>query len=215
MARGHLIVFEGVDGAGTTTQAQALKRAFVARGLPAHVTAQPSSGPVGMLIRQVLAGRLVVSGSQAPGWATMALLFAADRQDHQEAEIEPNLRDGVTVICDRYLYSSVVYQSLSAARPEVVTWIQEINARIRRPDLVLFLKVGARDAALRREQRSGRAELYDDAGFQARLVERYGDLPALFPEHPIIALDGAKPVETIAAEAWAKVEALRAKGAPA
>jgi dTMP kinase len=215
MARGHLIVFEGVDGAGTTTQAQALKRAFVARGLPAHVTAQPSAGPVGMLIRQVLAGRLVVSGSKAPGWATMALLFAADRQDHQEAEIEPNLHDGVTVICDRYLYSSVIYQSLSSARPESVGWIQEINARVRRPDLVMFLKVTARDAALRREQRSGRTELYDDADFQARLVERYNDLLPLFPDHPIVTLDGAKPVDTIAAEAWARVEALRAKGAPA
>ncbi|HUT77193.1 MAG TPA: dTMP kinase [Polyangia bacterium] len=215
MARGHLIVFEGVDGAGTTTQAQALKRAFVARGLPAHVTAQPSAGPVGMLIRQVLSGRLVLHGAKAPGWATMALLFAADRQDHQEAEIEPNLRDGVNVICDRYLYSSVIYQSLSSAKPETVPWIREINARIRRPDLVMFLRVTVRDAALRREQRSGRAELYDDADFQGRLVERYNDLQDLFPDHLIVALDGARPVETIAAEAWAKVEALRAKGAPA
>lgn len=215
MARGHLIVFEGVDGAGTTTQAQALKRAFVARGLPAHVTAQPSTGPVGMLIRQVLAGRLVLHDSKAPGWSTMALLFAADRQDHQEAEIEPNLHDGVTVICDRYLYSSVIYQSLSASRPGAVSWIQEINARIRKPDLVIFLEVSARDAALRREQRSGRAELYDDADFQARLVERYHELPRLFPDHPIVTLDGARPADTIAAEAWARVDALRAKGAPA
>ncbi len=214
MSRGHLIVFEGVDGAGTTTQAQALKRAFVARGLPAHVTAQPSSGPVGALIRQVLTGRMVVHGTKAPGWATMALLFAADRQDHQEAEIEPNLHDGVNVICDRYLYSSVIYQSLSAARPEAVDWIKEINSHVRRPDLVLFLKVAARDAAVRREQRSGRVELYEDAEFQARLVERYADLTALFPDHPIATVDGTKSVETIAAEAWARVEALRAKGAP-
>jgi dTMP kinase len=215
MARGHLIVFEGVDGAGTTTQAQALKRAFVARGLPAHVTAQPSGGPVGSLIRQVLSGRLVVHGTKAPSWATMALLFAADRQDHQEAEIDPNLHDGVTVICDRYLYSSVIYQSLSANRAEAVDWIKEINGHIRRPDLVLFLKVTARDAAQRREQRSGRVELYEDAEFQARLVERYADLAQLFPDHPLVTLDGARPADTIAAEAWARVEALRAKGAPA
>jgi len=214
MARGHLIVFEGVDGSGTTTQAQALKRAFAARGLPAHVTAQPSGGPVGMLIRQVLAGRLVVHGNRVPGWATMALLFAADRLDHQEAEIEPNLRDGVNVICDRYLYSSVIYQSLSAERNEVGSWIEEINRHARRPDLVLFLKVTARDAALRREQRSGRMELYDDADFQERLVQRYAGMCALFPEHPIVTLDGCRPVETIAAEAWARVETLRAAGAP-
>ena len=84
MPRGHLIVLEGVDGAGTTTQAERLREAFVRRGLPAHVTAQPSQGPVGMLIRQVLSGRLVQNGAKPPSWATMALLFAADRQDHQE-----------------------------------------------------------------------------------------------------------------------------------
>ena len=88
MQRGNLIVFEGIDGAGTTTQAEELRRRFTQRGLPATVMAQPSGGPVGMLIRQVLKGRLVTLGNKPPGWITMSLLFAADRQGMPDYDFE-------------------------------------------------------------------------------------------------------------------------------
>ncbi len=117
MIEGHFIVLEGIDGAGTTTQAEALKRRFDDLGLPAHVTAEPSAGPVGAIIRQVLSGRLVARFHQAVrplNWKIMSLLFAADRLDHVDSEILPNLSEGVNVLCDRYVYSSLVYQSASA-----------------------------------------------------------------------------------------------------
>ncbi len=126
MIRGNFIVLEGIDGSGTTTQAEQIKKEFTDMGLPAHVTAEPTTGPVGAMIRQVLSGRLVTrigSSASPPGWTTMALLFAADRQDHLESEIEPNLRDGVNVICDRYLYSSVIYQSVSSNKPNSIEWL--------------------------------------------------------------------------------------------
>ena len=144
MIRGNFIVLEGIDGSGTTTQAQEIKKRFNDLGLPAHVTAEPSSGPIGALIRQILTGRLVTrspSGVSQPRWTTMALLFGADRQDHLESEIEPNLRDGVTIICDRYVYSSVLYQSVSANDDSVSKWISEVNRYARNPDLVLNLNV--------------------------------------------------------------------------
>src|SRR5512139_742195 len=117
MIEGLFIAIEGIDGAGTTTQAKLLFDGLRARGLPVHLTREPSDGPIGVLIRQILTGRVVVPGLQgprAPDWATMALLFAADRLDHVEAEIAPNLADGVTVVSDRYDYSSVAYQSVTA-----------------------------------------------------------------------------------------------------
>lgn len=104
MIDGLFIVLEGVDGAGTTTHTKLLAASLGARGLPVHTTREPSDGPIGVMIRQILTGRLVVpgmNGPRPPTWKTMALLFAADRADHVEAEIEPNLRDGVTVISDR------------------------------------------------------------------------------------------------------------------
>ena len=90
----------------------------------------------------------------------------------------------------------------------------EINRHIRRPDLVVHLRVDAATAAERRRRRSGRAELYDDGDFQARLVEAYARMPERFPEDDIVQLDGARPAEHIAAEIWGHVEALRAAGAP-
>ncbi|NOQ83007.1 MAG: dTMP kinase, partial [Myxococcales bacterium] len=75
MTDGHFIVIEGIDGSGTTTQCSTLAERLVAKGLPTHTTREPSDGPIGVLIRQVLTGRLVVSarhGTRPPGWATMA-----------------------------------------------------------------------------------------------------------------------------------------------
>ena len=100
MIEGHFIVIEGIDGSGTTTHCCTCSRiGSPPKGLPVHITREPSDGPVGVLIRQILTGRVVVPGihgAHAPSWAMMATLFAADRLDHLEAEIVPNLNDGVS-----------------------------------------------------------------------------------------------------------------------
>ena len=129
MIDGHFIVIEGIDGSGTTTQCSILADRLTEKGLPVHTTREPSDGPIGVLIRQVLTGRVVVSGRQGArpfNWATMATLFAADRLDHLEAEVIPNLTDGVTVICDRYDHSSVAYQTVSGGGGEDIS---ELGAR--------------------------------------------------------------------------------------
>jgi dTMP kinase len=215
MSRGNLIVFEGIDGSGTTTQASALRQAFVKRGLPAHLTAQPSGGPVGSTIRQVLTGRLVIPGARPLGWKTMALLFAADRQDQQEAEIEPNLRDGITVICDRYVQSSAIYQSTNADDPDAVGWILEANRFIRKPDLVFYLEIEPALARDRRRARSGAVEIFDDFAFQQQLAEAYDGLSELFPDIRLRTIDAAQPPDAIAELVWQEVELLRSEGAPA
>ncbi len=213
MQRGHLIVFEGVDGSGTTTQAKQLMKKFAAAGLPAHTTAQPSSGPVGTLIRQVLSGRLVTIGGKAPGWATMSLLFAADRQDLQENEIEPNLREGVNVICDRYVHSSVIYQGLSSGE-DVTQWIMEINKHIRQPDVVFYLNVSPEESFRRRQERSGPMEIFDDANFQEGLIRRYNEMEKIFPDSRIVSIDASWSIDAITDQVWKRVEEIRAEGAP-
>ena len=77
--RGRFVVLEGIDGSGTTTHVARLAERLRALRVPVRATREPSDGPAGTLIRHVLAGRVVVPGGRAPGWATMALLFAADR----------------------------------------------------------------------------------------------------------------------------------------
>ena len=213
MKRGYLIVLEGVDGSGTTTQADQLKTAFASRNIPVHVTAQPSSGPVGMLIRQILSRRVVSIDGAAPGWTTMSLLFAGDRQDLQENEINPNLENGVNVICDRYVHSSVIYQGLSADQEGAAQWILEINKHIRAPDLVIYLKISPDEASRRRRARSDKTEIFDDDDFQRKLIESYDRLDETFADSLILTLDAQQPIDEIAKQAWAAVEKLMARGA--
>ena len=217
MIQGHFIVLEGIDGSGTTTQAAELRKRFIEYGLPAHVTAEPSSGPVGSIIRQILSGRLVIRhqhGVSAPSWKTLSLLFAADRQDHVESEILPNLSDGVNVICDRYIYSSVVYQSVSSGDQKTTDWIREVNRYIKKPDLVLHLKIDPEEALNRRLARGGSVEIFDDPEFQAKLAGAYDNLEKTFKDTHVVTVDANRSIAEVADECWTHVERVRAEGAP-
>ncbi len=213
MIEGLFIVLEGVDGVGTTTQTHLLSKSLRDRGLPITTTREPSDGPVGVLIRQILSGRVVVpgiSGNRPPSWSTMALLFAADRLDHIEATIHPNLMDGVTVISDRYVYSSVAYQSVTGGgEAETVAWVRAINEHARRPDLTLVLDVTPEEAARRRVERASSREIYDGAELQQELAAFYLDIDRHFPGHNIVHIDATEDIETVAAEIQRQVRILR------
>lgn len=213
MIEGHFIVVEGIDGSGTTTQCSLLANRLTRRGLPVHTTREPSDGPIGVLIRQILIGRVVVPathGTRPPSWATMAALFAADRLDHLEAEVIPNLNDGVSVICDRYDHSSVAYQTVSSGGgAEVSRWVLELNRRARRPDLTLILDVDAEVAATRRGLRSTSPELYEVTEMQAELAEFYEKIDGLFPADTIRHIDASHGVDEVADAIWVEVMALR------
>lgn len=198
MGTSKLIVFEGVDGAGTTTQAGRLRERLAAENIAVHQTAQPSGRPTGKLIREVLQGRLI----ENPGFATMSLLFAADRQDQQDSEILPRLHRGESVICDRYLHSSVIYQSVSAGDPASRTWIKEINRHIIAPSIVIYLRIDARTAAARRSNRGGEEEIFDNMPFQQKLIATYDSINRIFPNHYIKTVDGNQSIEKIEADVW-------------
>ncbi len=213
MIEGLFIVIEGIDGAGTTTQVRRLAESLRAKGLPVHTTREPSDGPVGVMLRQVLAGRIVVPGlhgPRAPSWDTMALLFAADRLDHLESEVVPNLADGVTVIADRYDYSSLAYQSILAGGDDAsAAWVKTINGRARRPDLAIVLDVDAEVAAHRRNLRAGVPDLYEEDELQTKLVARYREIERYFPGDRIVHVDGNGGEDAIAADVLRHVRELR------
>jgi dTMP kinase len=171
---GRLIVIEGLDGAGTTTQARRLVEHLTAQGKPAHGTREPSDGPVGRLIREMLTGGHAIEGEKL-SQGTFGLLFAADRLDHMQREVEPKLAAGVTVISDRWYHSSLAYQGTGADRD----WIATLNARARRPDLTIFLQVRPEVAAQRRAAARRKEELFEDlrmqqevdAGYNATIAE--------------------------------------------
>jgi dTMP kinase len=210
---GNFIVLEGVDGAGTTTHTKLLAEGLRSRGLPVHTTREPSDGPLGMMLRQILTGRVVVPGIRGvrpPSWTTMALLFAADRLDHCEAEIVPNLMDGVSVISDRFDYSSVAYQSVTGGgEPETVAWVKELNRHAKRPDLVIVLDIPPEVAAKRRLSRTTGREMYDDDSLQEQLASFYENIDQHFPGDRVVHVDADRPVEQVAADVMRHVRRLR------
>lgn len=165
---GRLIVLEGLDGAGTTTQAKRLVEHLRARGGKAHLTREPSDGPVGQLIRQMLTGGHAIEG-QSIAQSTFGLLFAADRLDHLQREVEPQLAAGATVVSDRYYHSSLAYQGTGADRD----WITMLNARARKPDLTIFLQVRPEVAAKRRADAGRVQELFEDMRMQEEVAAGY------------------------------------------
>jgi dTMP kinase len=174
VSQGRLIVLEGLDGAGTTTQARRLVAQLTQEGRAAHLTREPSDGPVGKLIREMLGGGHAIAG-QKLSQGTFGLLFAADRMDHLQREVEPALARGETVVSDRWYHSSLAYQGTGADRD----WIASLNARARRPELTIFLQVRPEIAAKRRADAKRREELFEDlemqreveAGYRATIAE--------------------------------------------
>ncbi|WP_437636607.1 dTMP kinase [Sorangium sp. So ce854] len=201
--RGVFVVFEGIDGAGTSTQAERYAEHLRAARRMVRVTREPSSGPVGSLLRLMLTHRISLpSARQAE---VLALLFSADRLDHLGSEIEPLLRDGYVVISDRYDLSSLAYQSTTAAggsgeRGEIVQWIRDLNRHALRPDVTVVIDVAPEIAEKRRRARGGAEELFEQTELQARLAEAYRRAEELVPGDRVVHIDGGGPVEAVARE---------------
>lgn len=202
--RGRFIAIEGIDGSGTTLQTRALAGWLRTRGHTVVETREPSGGAIGQLVRQRLG---VHADPLSP--AALALLFAADRLDHVAREIEPATREGAVVLTDRYLLSSLAYQSLDCD----LAWVRTINRAAPVPDFYLFLRVPAEVAFARVQQRTAQgqaaAERFDALELQQRIAGLYesalGD-PAL---GEVVAVDGDRPPEAVTR---ALAEACAARG---
>lgn len=164
----RLIVIEGLDGAGTTTQVKRVVEHVRAKGGKAHATREPSDGPVGRLIREMLTGHHAIP-DQKLSQSTFGLLFAADRLDHLQREVEPKLAAGELVVSDRWYHSSLAYQGTGAERD----WIAMLNARARKPDLTIFLEVRPEVAAHRRAAAGRVQELFEDVRMQEEVAAGY------------------------------------------
>ena len=139
--RGAFIVFEAIDGSGKTTQFDLLCRFLKeVHGLPLHCTKQPTSGPIGLLIKK----RVREEWSTNP--EALQLLFTADRSHHLSEEIIPALLEGKHVICDRYALSTIAYGALHI---EDISHIERMNRPFLTPDLVIFVRVSP-EVAIRR-----------------------------------------------------------------
>jgi len=206
---GRFFVLEGLDGAGTTTQAQRLADRLRRARRRVHVTSEPSGGPVGALVRQVLTRRVVggALGREGLDPAALALLFAADRLDHAAVEIAPRLARGSVVISDRFTLSSLAYQAVTCGDP---AWVEALNERAPVPDATLFLEVSPRTALARRFAASDRRELFEVPAFQRRVARSYrAAIERLRAAgQRVLVVDGERPVEEVTAALVRAVEPL-------
>jgi len=199
------IVLEGIDGSGTTTQLDRVVAHLAARGRSAHPTREPSAGPVGLLLRELLLGKHALPGGAPADGQAMALLFAADRRDHLRREIEPALARGLDVVSDRYLMSSLAYQAEEADRG----WVASLARGLRPPELTILLDVPVEVAAARRRAAGRVVERYDEDAVQARVAENYRRLAAADPTAQVI--DGRGSVDEVTAAIAAAVDRVLAR----
>ena len=190
------IVLEGIDGAGTTTQARRLVDALTAMGVEALLTQEPTKGETGRLIRRML--QQTSSGNAAPDWATLALLFAADRREHARCEIEPALSRGTCVVSDRYDLSSLIYQSATAPAAiagneehSLVDWLRAVNWWAPRPNLTIVLDVPADVAERRRAGRSD-VDIFETSELQRKLAAMYRQAGDFVPKDCVAHVDGER-----------------------
>lgn len=158
---GDFIVVEGADGAGTTTQSKRL-----AEQLGAEWTFEPTDMDIGRKVDEMIS-----SDSYSP--ETVALGFAADRMVHLEEKVIPMLENGVNVVSDRYLHSSLVYQPVMGADRD---WVKKLNRTALKPDLTLVLDISAEVGMSRVEQRGMDGNVFENLDFQQKVVKRYRQL---------------------------------------
>lgn len=207
------IVLEGLDGAGTTTQVRRLKAALQHRDFLVHTTCEPSTGPIGKMIRQMLRLEIAITNDHATrpvSRETLACLFAADRLHHIDAEIEPLLRQNTIVISDRYYHSSLVYQGdIDGDDGDDgdgddgcvdYDWVLSLNQRARTPDLTIFLKAPV-ELCLQRLQDRLNFEIYETADKLRRLETRYDEVISLARSRgeAVEIIPADQPIDTITA----------------
>ena len=129
---GLLIVFEGIDGTGKSTQISLLESFLTKRGFQVTKTREPTQGRFGQRIRELYQNRQVVTLEEE------LELFLSDRQEHVEQLILPALKNGRIVLCDRYYLSTAAYQGAAGLDPQIIV---ERNRFAPSPDLAFILEI--------------------------------------------------------------------------
>ncbi len=206
--KGKFIVLEGIDGAGTTTQARFLTR-YLKREYGADVlqTFEPSRSYVGIYIRQILGRHVLKDDGERYSDRAISALFLADRWLHIENEVLPAIEKGQHVISDRYYLSSFAYQRVKG-RP--LDELIAMHAGLPSPDLTLFLDISAEIGGARRAHRGGVQEIYEVDEFQRRVVEQYHAAIDKMKDKGdnIVMLDGTKSLRTVTRDVRAGVDSL-------
>lgn len=151
--KSFFIVLDGIDGSGTTTHSRLLAGFLNSKGFKVYITQEPSKSEIGVLLRKFLKNKEIPP-------TTDALMFAADRAYHYEIEVKKKISEGYIVISDRYVESSIVYQSLQDDEINI-DWVKEINKFAGKADLTIILDVDPKISLARKASPSFEKFEYD------------------------------------------------------
>lgn len=201
--KGKFIVFEGIDGSGKSTQIQYLIEKLKQQNVSYYITKEPTDSPIGSLIHQIMIGRVKTDNK------VIAALFVADRLDHLLNDINgivAKIEDGITIVSDRYYFSSYAYHSIDMP----MDWVIQANEQcknILKPTLTIFLDVNPDIAIERIAQNRFHQELFEKSSRLIKVREKYLEsFTKLNDSENIIVVDGNRAPELIAEEIWKEVK---------
>jgi len=194
------IAVEGIDGSGKSTTVKELERYLKNKGHNVFLTAEPTNMQTGKQIRELLAKK----DNESPLVHEMlALMFATDRIEHLREEIRPALKQKKTVVTDRYLFSSIAYQSTRVN----YEWIKEINRFAMLPDILVFIDVSIDKALERISNFRHKKELYETREFLEQISSNYKKVISEFEGMmKIVYLDGNVEMDEIYSDIEKKFE---------
>lgn len=195
MKRGILIVFEGLDGCGKSTQLRRAVDALSERGLDPVVTREPTDGPWGRRIREMARGGVGVPPETELEW------FFEDRREHMRDVVEPALAAGRIVLSDRSYLSTVAYQGARGLDPTKI--LMDSEAEFTRPDVVLLFEISAKEGLSRVNARGGESEpVFENLEFLERVSRVFGAMDVDGLER----IDASRGEEEIAKDVLAVLE---------
>ncbi|AFY42041.1 dTMP kinase [Nostoc sp. PCC 7107] len=193
---GKLIVFEGVEGCGKTTQMQLCGQWLESLGISVVVTREPGGTELGSHLRRLL---LEKSEDKPVADVTELLLYAADRAQHVEQELKPNLAVGRYILCDRYTDSTVAYQGYGRGlNMSLIEQLNYIATSGLTSDLTIWLDVDVEVGLSRKHGEAvGLDRIEQEAiTFHRRVQQGYSQLAAAHPSR-IVRVDGSLSKETV------------------
>jgi dTMP kinase len=200
--RGRFITFEGGEGTGKSTQAATLAQRLRAMGVGVVLTREPGGSPGAEAIRHVL----LSGAAKSLGPDAEAILFAAARDDHVRATIEPALSRGRWVVSDRFADSTNIYQgTLGKVDPVLIRGLQRVTVGSLKPNLTFILDVPAEVGLARASKRRGEAGAdrfeAESLDFHEKLRDAYLHLAASEPDRCVL-IDANEPQAAVAARIW-------------
>ena len=206
---GVFIAFEGIDGSGKSTQIQKLTSRLSAQGIRCYETREPTDAPIGSLVHQIMTGRVVSVDNRA-----IASLFAADRVDHLLNPYDgicKKLENGISVISDRYYFSSYAYHGVDIDMDWVIN-ANKISSEILKPTITVFLDLPVKRALERIQRERFHTELYEKEERLTKVREKYFEaFEKLKCSENVAVIDADNSVEVIADKVWEKVSPLFTK----